>query len=129
MKKRFTFALTLVLTAGLSWAQTGAGSGKTTQADTKKSAKTSSAGSKVTLNPQPLPPGAKSKTASPADKVSLNPQPLPPKEGKTGTTSAESKVALNPQPLPPGAQSSTKKKNAAAGKKVSAPANASSPKQ
>jgi hypothetical protein len=31
--------------------------------------------------------------------------------------------------LPPGAQSSAKKKNAAAGKKVSTPANAGSPKQ
>lgn len=40
-------------------------------------------GDRVSLNPQPLPPG---------ERVSLNPQPLPPK--------GES-VSLNPQPLPP----------------------------
>ena len=40
------------------------------------------AASRVSLNPQPLPPG---------ERVALNPQPLPPGE----------RVALNPQPLPP----------------------------
>ena len=40
------------------------------------------AASRVSLNPQPLPP---------VDRVALNPQPLPPVD----------RVALNPQPLPP----------------------------
>jgi len=36
-------------------------------------------GSDVMLNPQPLPPKAKSKVVAPASDVMLNPQPLPPK--------------------------------------------------
>jgi len=120
MKKLFAIAFTLLLAASLSWAQ-ASGADKTPPAD-KKVTKTSSAESKVALNPQPLPPGEKSKTTSAADKVSLNPQPLPPKERKAGGEQAESKVALNPQPEPPGATTSAKKKSAAAGKKVSTPA-------
>src|SRR5437016_2253981 len=142
MKKLFAIAFTLLLTGSLSWAQ-ASGADKTPPAD-KKVTKTSSAESKVALNPQPLPPGEKSKTTSAADKVSLNPQPLPPKERKAGGDpaskvalnpqplppnerkaggeQAESKVALNPQPEPPGATASTKKKSSAAGKKVSTPA-------
>jgi hypothetical protein len=57
---------------------------------------------KTELNPQPLPPGART-TASKADKVELNPQPLPPGK-KVKSTSPAEKVALNPQPLPPGAK-------------------------
>src|SRR6266853_6655894 len=147
MKKLFAIAFTLLLAASLSWAQ-ASGTDKTPPAD-KKVTKTSSAESKVALNPQPLPPGEKSKTTSAADKVSLNPQPLPPKERKAGGDPAskvalnpqplppkerkaggeqtESKVALNPQPEPPGVQSANKKKNVDAGKKKT-PAPATSTK-
>lgn len=149
MKKLFTFVLTMLLTAGVVMAQASGDTGAGAKAD-KKITKTPSAASKVSLNPQPLPlgerkaggdpaskvsinpqplpPGERKTGGDPASKVSLNPQPLPPKQGKTGSTSAESRVALNPQPEPPGVQSSTKKKNAAAGKKVSVPANTTSPK-
>ncbi len=149
MKKLFTFVLSVLLSAGVVMAQASGDAGAGAKAD-KKITKTPSAASKVSLNPQPLPPGERkaggdpaSKVSinpqplppgerkaggDPASKVSLNPQPLPPKQGKTGSTSAESKVALNPQPEPPGVQSSAKKKNAAAGKKVSVPANTTSPK-
>ena len=171
MKKLFTFVLTMLLTAGVVMAQTSGDTGAGAKAD-KKITKTPSAaskvslnpqplppgerkaggdpaskvslnpqplppgerkaggdpGSKVSINPQPLPPGERKAGGDPASKVSLNPQPLPPKQGKTGSASAESKVALNPQPEPPGVQSSAKKKNAAAGKKVSVPANTTSPK-
>lgn len=111
MKKLFAIAFTVLLAASLSWAQATSGTDTTAEAG-KKVTKTSSAKgktsaeSKVALNPQPLPPGAKSKTVSPADKVSLNPQPLPPKERKAGGDPA-SKVELNPQPLPPGAKTKT----------------------
>ena len=56
MKKGFTIALTLALAAGVSMAQAGGGTGAATKAD-KKIMKTPSAASKVSLNPQPLPPG------------------------------------------------------------------------
>lgn len=149
MKKLFTFVLTMLLTAGVVMAQASGDTGAGAKAD-KKITKTPSAaskvslnpqplppgerkaggdpGSKVSINPQPLPPGERKAGGDPASKVSLNPQPLPPKQGKTGSASAESKVALNPQPEPPGVQSSAKKKTAAAGKKVSVPANTTSPK-
>jgi len=56
-------------------------------------------GSKVMLNPQPLPPRTNVNPSinSKASKVTLNPQPLPP----------GSKVTLSPQPLPPGAKVNT----------------------
>jgi hypothetical protein len=44
-----------------------------------KSGLAGSPGSKVTLNPQPLPPRANANTSIRASKVMLNPQPLPPR--------------------------------------------------
>jgi hypothetical protein len=46
----------------------------------------------VSLNPQPLPPGA----GTPATKAALNPQPLPPR-----SSAPANRTTLNPQPLPP----------------------------
>jgi hypothetical protein len=101
MKNHFTLAFTLLLTASLAQAQAGGGTvaGKIAKTD-KKITKTPSAASKVSLNPQPLPPGERKAGGDPASKVSLNPQPLPPGERKAGGDPA-SKVSLNPQPLPP----------------------------
>ena len=101
MKKLFTLACMLLPIAGVSMAQVRFDSLSKTSQNYKKS-KAASPASKVSLNPQPLPPKqAKVGTTSAASKVSLNPQPLPPKQAKVGTTSAASKVSLNPQPLPP----------------------------
>jgi hypothetical protein len=100
MKKLFTLACMLLLMAGVSLAQIRPDSLSKTSQNYKKS-QTASPASKVSLNPQPLPPGERKAGGDPASKVSLNPQPLPPKQAKVGSTSATSKVSLNPQPLPP----------------------------
>ena len=66
-----------------------------------------SPGSRVMLNPQPLPPGSKVKInpqpLPPGSKVTLSPQPLPPGGNvNRSINSGASKVMLSPQPLPPG---------------------------
>jgi len=99
MKRTLAIAFTLLLTAGLALAQASGDSEKKTEKQHKKSGKATSA-DKVSLNPQPLPPGERKAGGDPASKVELNPQPLPPKERKAGGDPA-SKVELNPQPLPP----------------------------
>jgi len=92
-------------------------------------------GDKVSLNPQPLPPGPPDpdrKVTAAGDKVSLNPQPLPPgppdpdRKAKTAgdaskvtSTKKIDKVTLNPQPLPPGPPDPEAKAKASAGEKVS----------
>jgi len=78
MKKLFTLACMLLPIVGVSTAQVRLDSLSKTSQNYKKT-----------------------KAVSPASKVSLNPQPLPPKQAKVGATSAASKVSLNPQPLPP----------------------------
>jgi len=101
MRKLFTVACMLLPIAGVSMAQVRLDSLSKASQNYKKS-KAVSPASKVSLNPQPLPPKqAKVGSTSAASKVSLNPQPLPPKQAKVGSTSAASKVSLNPQPLPP----------------------------
>jgi len=100
MKKLFTLACMVLPIVGVSMAQVRLDSLSKTSQNYKKT-KAVSPASKVSLNPQPLPPGERKAGADPASKVSLNPQPLPPKQGKIGSTSAASKVSLNPQPLPP----------------------------
>src|SRR4051812_25506721 len=72
---------------------------KTVRVRGKAQSGAASAASKVSLNPQPLPPSGDPTSA--ASKVSLNPQPLPPKTKTSVADSPTSKVALNPQPLPP----------------------------
>ena len=127
MKRTLAIAFTLLLTAGLALAQASGDSEKKTEKQHKKSGKATST-DKVSLNPQPLPPGERKAGGDPASKVELNPQPLPPKERKAGGDPA-SKVELNPQPEPPGVQSTNKKKNVDTGKKKTpAPASATSPK-
>jgi len=58
--------------------------------------------SRVSLNPQPLPPRSALRfAADPASRVSLNPQPLPPRAAVRFAADPASRVSLNPQPLPP----------------------------
>jgi hypothetical protein len=101
MKKLFTLACMLLLMAGVSLAQIRPDSLSKTSQNYKKS-----------------------QTASPASKVSLNPQPLPPKVATGGASSRASKVSLNPQPLPPKVGSSATQKTSMsnkAGKKIMTP--------
>ena len=59
--------------------------------------------SRVSLNPQPLPPRSALRFAADAgSRVSLNPQPLPPSPAARFAADLASRVSLNPQPLPPG---------------------------
>jgi hypothetical protein len=76
------------------------GSGKTSAGKKHQLGASDPADARVTLNPQPLPPGVHTdvggKGLSAGKNLTLNPQPLPP--GAHG---------LNPQPLPPGVHPST----------------------
>jgi hypothetical protein len=142
MRSVLTLAVAALVGTGLALAQTGAGStdsqvktaesgkkasktkvyrkgSKTTSGGAQGTTQTTSPGSKVELNPQPLPPGAQvsNPKTDAASKVGFNPQPDPPVNPKTD---AASKVTLNPQPLPPGKiETSSTSKNKAKSKKGS----------
>jgi hypothetical protein len=150
MRSVLTLAMAVLVGSGLALAQTGAGStdnqvkttsgkkatktkvyhkgSKTTSGGAEATSQTASPGSKVELNPQPLPPGAhvSNPKTDAASKVGFNPQPDPPVNPKTD---AASKVALNPQPLPPGKiETSSKSKNKAKSKKGSSDTGTTTPK-
>jgi hypothetical protein len=76
MIKKLSICVLTIL--GLASASSGlVAAESTTPAKIKASEKRIDPGSKVTLNPQPIPPGREKRTVA-GSKVTLNPQPIPP---------------------------------------------------